>query len=108
MRKRKDSNHKEVVAALKQMGASVFDSSDVGKGFPDLVVGFLGVTHLVEIKDGSRSPSRRKIRASQQSFADGWGGSPVLLVESPEGALKLIKKVSALLSPSPMQVSHLR
>jgi hypothetical protein len=47
---RTDGNQGEIVRALKAFGASVHDTSQVGRGFPDLVVGFRGRTWLMEVK----------------------------------------------------------
>lgn len=41
---------------------------------PDLLVGYRGANLLVEVKDGARVPSERKLRASQLEFRDGWRG----------------------------------
>lgn len=41
---------------------------------PDLLVGYRGVNLLVEVKDGSRVPSERRLRPSQVAFRDQWRG----------------------------------
>lgn len=78
----KDRNHNDVVARFEQWGATVFETPEVGAGFTDLVVGLCGITLLVEVKDGERPPSERKLRDTQQKFADTWKGGPVLTVET--------------------------
>lgn len=45
-----DQCQAEIVEALRQMGALVMITSDVGKGFPDLVVGYKGQVYLLECK----------------------------------------------------------
>jgi len=50
----KDSNHDAVVRELRQGGASVLETHGLGDGAPDLVVGYQGVTALVEVKNGAR------------------------------------------------------
>src|SRR5689334_18553459 len=84
-----DQNHTAVVRALRAVGASVSSTAAVGGGFPDLVVGFRGVNYALEVKDGSRIPSRRKLNALEQKFHDSWRGT-VHVVESPEDALRVI------------------
>ena len=37
-RRRADKNHSQITAALRKIGARVYDASRVGGGFPDLVV----------------------------------------------------------------------
>lgn len=39
---RVDDNQSEIMEALRKVGASVLDCSSLGKGFPDLIVGFRG------------------------------------------------------------------
>jgi len=61
----------------------------VGHGFPDIVVGFRGKTYLIEIKDGSKPPSKRKLTEEEQFFFDVWVGH-VEVVESVDQALHII------------------
>ena len=49
--------------------------ASMGRGFPDLVVGIHGITDLVEVKDGSKPPSGRKLTPDQVTFFDNWLGS---------------------------------
>ena len=65
---RVDSNHQEVVAAFRKFGCSVLDLSRLGDGCPDLCVGYGGISRLVEIKDGSKPPSARKLTEDQKTF----------------------------------------
>ena len=76
--KRVDKNQKEIVASLRKVGCSVFDTHTVGKGFPDLACYYRGVTFLVEVKDGELSPSRRKLTKDEEIFNRMWGGSVVI------------------------------
>ena len=71
---RLDANQAEIVSALRMIGASVYDTSAVGRGFPDLVVGFRGRTLLIECKDGAKRPSARKLTPEQVEFQVGWRG----------------------------------
>ncbi len=45
-----DRNHVEIVAALRGVGASVQDLAAVGKGCPDLLVGYRGQNYVIEVK----------------------------------------------------------
>ena len=63
---RTDANHATIRDALRSVGCSVADTSAVGQGFPDLVIGFRGATMLIEVKDGSKAPSRRKLTPEQE------------------------------------------
>ena len=66
-RGRVDENHTAIVDLLRGFGCSVVSTAGVGDGFPDVVVGFQGVTHLIEIKDGEKSPSRRKLTDDEKT-----------------------------------------
>ena len=72
--RRVDANHAEIAAAFRQLGYSVADTSRLGSGFPDLVIAKGRRTVLVEIKDGRKSPSKRRLTPDEQAFADAWRG----------------------------------
>lgn len=57
---RTDSNQKEIVAALRNCGAVVFHLHTV-KNLFDLLVAYNGKVYCVEVKDGSLTPSKRKL-----------------------------------------------
>jgi hypothetical protein len=74
-----DANHTSIVNTLRASGISVHDTSAVGQGFPDLVCGYGGRSFLVEIKDGSKPPSRRRLTPDQEAFRVGWRGHYVVI-----------------------------
>ena len=84
-----DSNQPAIVEALRGVGASVAHTHMIGRGFPDIVVGFRGVNYLMEIKDGSLAPSRRKLTEDEQDWHNVWRGD-VVIVESVEDAYRAI------------------
>lgn len=86
---RTDANQREVVAALRAVGATVQHLHAVGRGCPDLCVGFRGVNYLIEIKDGSKPPSARRLTADEKIWHDSWQGT-VCVVESVDDALNAI------------------
>ena len=61
---RTDANKHEIVDYLLSMGCSVYDMRQP----VDLLVGANGRTCLVELKDGSKPPSKRKYTKAQQAF----------------------------------------
>lgn len=71
---RTDANHAEIVIALRQVGASVYDASPMGKGFPDLIVGFRGVNYLIEIKNPLSYYGRHGLNKLQEAFVAQWQG----------------------------------
>ena len=83
--KRVDSNHSLVVKTLRELGCSVFDTSSIGRGFPDLVVS-KGATALVEVKRDATAPYTK----SQLEFLKNWQGT-VCRIHDVEGAINLAK-----------------
>jgi hypothetical protein len=79
---RADGNHAEIVAALKRIGASVADTHRVGGGFPDAVVGFRGLTTLLELKLPGRD-----LEPHQRDWHAVWRGSPVLVAHTVDEAI---------------------
>ena len=83
-----DVNQPEIVDAFRRMGFSVLTLHTVGHGCPDILIGKLGKNHLVEIKDGNKPPSARKLTRDEQKFHELWRGS-IFVVESIEAAMLL-------------------
>jgi hypothetical protein len=80
-----DANHAVIVGGLRACGALVRSLAAVGKGCPDLLVQHRGRLMLLEVKDGRKSPSQRKLTPDQEAFrAEGW---EFVVVESVEGAI---------------------
>jgi hypothetical protein len=65
---RTDRNHAEIVSALRKVGAHVTSLAAVGDGCPDLLVGYRGKLHAVEVKDGRKPPSHRALTLEQQAW----------------------------------------
>lgn len=84
-----DANQPDIVAALRKIGAQVVPTHTVGQGFPDLVVGFRGRTVLMEVKDGSKPPSARKLTPDQEVFHRAWTGE-IVVIESIQQAIEVL------------------
>tara|TARA_R110000782_G_scaffold218427_1_gene305814 strand:- start:30435 stop:30761 length:327 start_codon:yes stop_codon:yes gene_type:complete len=69
-----DANQSEIVAGLRAFGCTVAAAHAVGRGFPDLVVGYRGETFLIEVKDGNKPPSARKLTTAQVEWHAAWRG----------------------------------
>ena len=78
---RTDSNHTDIVDGLRQIGCSVLSLAAVGKGVPDLLVARNGKTVLMEVKDGTKRPSKRRLTPDQEIFHVAWKGE-IHVVES--------------------------
>ncbi len=91
-----DANHREIVAALRLAGATVQDLSAVGCGCPDLLAGYRGQNFLLEVKDGEKAPSMRKLTDAQAGFILLWRGQRVRVVGTVDEALAAIGAVNPL------------
>jgi hypothetical protein len=81
-----DANQADIVAALRKIGASVQPLHSVGQGCPDILVGWRGMNTILEIKDGRKPPSARKLTDDQVIWHEGWRGQ-VAVVETVEQAI---------------------
>ena len=81
-----DGNHSEIVEALRSIGASVQDLSREGKGCPDILVGYEGQNHIIEIKTDSG-----KLTTDQVGWHSKWKGA-VYIAHSIGEALKILGK----------------
>lgn len=70
-----DRNQKEIVTQLRRFGASVYPTHMVGRGFPDIVVGYRGINYLFEIKDNLQPPSKQRLTPDELAFFEMWKGS---------------------------------
>jgi Holliday junction resolvase len=86
---RVDGNQKEIVQALRDIGASVVTCHAVGQGFPDICVGWQGATYLLEIKDPSKPIRDQALTPSQVKFHESWRGH-VAVVKTVREALEAI------------------
>lgn len=83
-----DANHSEVIRTFRDFGFSVADTSRLGGGFPDCVIARGLKTAVVEIKDGKKVPSARKLTADEERFKNEWRGR-WCLVESIDDVLAI-------------------
>lgn len=90
---RVDENQGQIVDALRKCGAFVRVVTQ-GDGIPDLLVAYNGYTILMEVKDGNKPPSARRLTEAEQKFFDEWKGGMLAVVESVEDALNLLKDCS--------------
>lgn len=84
-----DANHVEVVDALRKAGCSVQSLAAVGKGVPDLLCARNGRMYLLEVKDGQKPPSARKLTEDEQTWHLKWKAT-VHIVTSVDEALKVV------------------
>ena len=81
-----DTNHKEIVAALREVGATVVSLAAMKHGCPDLLVGYAGETLLMEIKKDAKA----KFTPDQLDFIGKWKGGAISRVDSVEAAIRAL------------------
>jgi Holliday junction resolvase len=85
--KRVDNCQVQVVKALRDLGATVQHLHGVGKGCPDIVVGFKGKNLLLEIKDGDK----KVLTPDQVNWHKLWKGQAHVVTSVDEAKLLLWK-----------------
>ena len=81
-----DTNHKEIVKALRELGATVVSLASMKHGCPDLLVGYAGETVLMEIKRDVKA----KFTSDQLEFLGKWKGGAISRVDSVDAALRAL------------------
>lgn len=88
---RVDANQEAIVEALRKIGCRVHTMQAMGGGFPDLLVSFRGMLSLIEVKDGSKPPSQRKLTPAQEKWHAEWGDD-VRVVKSVQEAIEAVTR----------------
>lgn len=83
-----DANQGEIVKVFRSLGCRVWITAALGDGGPDLVVSRGKNVVLVEIKDGSLPPSKRKLTKDEERFRADWK-AVYYVVETVEQAIML-------------------
>lgn len=86
---KRDIYEKGIIAVLRQHYMSVYRLDQP----TDLLVGFRGVTHLVECKTGHTGYGKG-LNSNQARFSNEWRGSPVVTLHSIDDALEWSKKIA--------------
>lgn len=84
-----DANQNAVVDYLRALGMSVCILSPMGKGIPDLLVGWRGLNVLLELKDGAKPPSAQELTADERNWHAKWAGQ-LATVNSAEAAARVV------------------
>lgn len=85
-----DSNQPAIVKRLREMGATVQILSAVGKGCPDLLVGFRNRNLLMEVKDGDAPKSQQKLTSDQVKWHGEWRGQVIVVNTVGQAQLALL------------------
>lgn len=90
-----DKNQPEIVKTFREQGLTVAITSNAHDGFPDIVIGYGLITVLVEIKDGSKPPSQRKLTKDQVKFHSEFTGA-ITVIENVSQAIQLSDTIKAI------------
>lgn len=102
--RKRDDNERDIVTALRCFGASVQPLD--AKGAPDLLVGYEGVTLLMEVKQQhGKSGSGMKRTASgllptQEAWWATWRGLRPVVVTTAEEAVAVLRSIRPAASQS--------
>lgn len=86
---KRDANEPEIRDALHKVGVQTWLLDRP----VDLLCGTKGVFFLLEIKDGTKQPSRRKLTESQEVFFADTEGYPRFKVETVSEALRVVEGI---------------
>ena len=86
---RTDDNQTSIVRSLRKAGCSVLSLAEIGGGCPDLLVfrRSTGLLYMLEVKDGDKFPSQRKLTPHQVKFHQDW---PAHVVNNIDEALEAV------------------
>jgi hypothetical protein len=82
---RADANQDDITAGLRALGCSVDPIHTLGRGRPDLLVGYQQRNFLFEIKDPSQPASKRKLTKDEAEWHAAWRGQVSVIVTWAEG-----------------------
>lgn len=89
---RKDANHNELVSLFERLGCTVAQMHACGiPGMPDLAVGAMGRTFLVELKNLQTGYGRAGLNDNQSAFARDWRGGRVYVATSADDVIALVQ-----------------
>lgn len=91
-RKRVDANQSAIFKIFRQMGCTVLNLSNVG-GCADALVAITPIRQpLVELKDGSKPPSQRKLTPAEAKFHSKWKGE-LYIINNEDEAIALVNRI---------------
>ncbi len=88
---RHDDNRDEIIAALEQIGSDVIKLDSIGRGCPDLLCGRRGVNLLLEVKDGSKPLSQRRLTPAELKFYQTWRGHKAVVNNIQEAVSEVLR-----------------
>jgi len=94
---RTDKNHSEIMTCLRRLGCSVSSLHSAGEGIFDLLVSVGCLNILIEVKDGSKPPSKRQLTEPQKKWHFSWQGLRAIAT-CPDDCVKIVNQTRVILS----------
>lgn len=103
---RRDANHRAVIAAFEALGCSVVDVAGTPCGF-DIIVGYGGTCLPIEIKDGAKPASARRLTPNEAKVHGKWTGGTRLVKDlgDVELTVKVLRKRAQILWNSALELT---
>ena len=79
---RQDGNHAEIVNDLRAMGFSVESLASVGKGMPDIAVGWDKLNWFFELKDPTVPKADQQLTEPQVKWHNSWRGQVAVVKDT--------------------------
>lgn len=88
---RTDANQKEIVTALRKIGCYVLPTHQLKSAF-DLLVAYRGKLFIMEIKDGTKPPSQRRLTPGEMKCKKDVesAGAKYWVIDSVDAAIALV------------------
>jgi len=86
-----DDNQPEIVEHLRSLGMSVCLLHTVGQGVPDIIVGYRGINVLLEIKDGAKPPSARRLTEDEAVWHLDWRGQVATVKDKEQAEAEVMR-----------------
>ena len=86
-----DANQPAITKALRQFGASVEPIHTLGKGIPDLLVGFRRRNLLFEVKNPEQPANKLVLTPDEYAFMESWAGQYDIVL-TVDDAIRLVKE----------------
>ena len=74
-----DGNQKEIIAKLRDCGMQAHSIASVGDGIPDVLVGYRGLTLVLEVKEPGEN-----LTAAECKFVANWPGQHTVVTSFDE------------------------
>jgi hypothetical protein len=99
--RRVDDNQTDLVKVFRALGCTVEPRlSQLGKGVPDLLVSKDGWTVVVEVKDGAKPTSERRLTDKEAEWKTTWQGA-YAVIESPSQAYDMVADMTLKMALRP-------